>query len=394
MKKSVDIRTLKNISHPTRYTIPDTRGLHLWVRTDLKKYWVLRYTFNGSRFDLSLGNFPAVTLQEARKQATKIRAKLLAGVNPVDERKLSRAETKRTKSCKFETYAIQYIDRVRPNWMLDKNERSWISAIKKYTFPEIGKISLEEITTEHIVNILNPIWQEKHQTATRIRAVMERIFSASITAGLRTKPNPAIWNGHLENLLPKVKYIVKHYPAMKYMEIPDFINYLYHLKTTSSLAIQFLILNASRTSEVLKANRNEISSDLWIIPADRMKAGKEHIVPLGERSKELICKAINNDVDSSYIFSIDGKHLSHQTMAKALAKYSKGVTIHGFRSTFRDWVAEETMHSNEVAEMALAHIISNKVEAAYRRGNLLEKRRIMMLEWERYCYSKVMNKIP
>ena len=390
MKKSTDIRTLKNLNKPVRYSIPDSRGLHLWVRSDGKKYWVYRYTFDSIRFDMGLGSFPDISLAEARITHQRLRGLLLKGVNPSDEKRTRRTEkSNQKKSIKFSKFAFDYIERMSPKWTNRAHEGQWVGTITNYAIGILGDLTLEEITTDDILDVLSPIWASKHETAIRLRGRLERIISAAITSGLRTKPNPAIWRGHLENLLPAIKRTHAHFEAASYKELPMMMAKLKTMDCISSLALQFTILNASRSGEVLYAKRSEVLEGVWTIPAERMKARSEHQVPLGFAALALIEKAKSLDPDSEYLFSKNGKHLSNMAMLMKVRRLKKGLTVHGFRSTFRDWVSEETDHSPEVAEMALAHTIANKVEAAYRRGKLLERRRLLLSDWENHCLSAI-----
>ncbi len=394
MKKSTDIRTLKKLDKPTRYSIPDSIGLHLWVRPDGKKYWVYRYTYNGVRTDMSLGSFPEVSLAEARLTHQRHRGLLIKGVNPSDEKRLKKDQKSiEKKSTKFSKFARDYIERMSPRWSNRAHEQQWGSTINNYATPVLGELSLEEITTDDILAVLSPIWTIKHETAMRLRGRLERIISAAITSGLRTNSNPAIWRGHLENLLPAIKRTKQHFEALDYKLLPAFMKQLDASDSISSLALQFTILNASRSGEVIYAKRSEVKENVWTIPAERMKARIEHQVPLGDKALALIDKAKLADPESKYLFSINGKHLSNMAMLARVRRMHEGITVHGFRSAFRDWVSEETEHSPEVAEMALAHTISNKVEAAYRRGKLLERRRLLLLDWETYCLSSISAKV-
>jgi integrase len=394
MKKSNDIRTLKKLDKPTRYSISDSIGLHLWVRPDGRKYWVYRYTYNGIRTDMSLGSFPEISLAEARLSHQRHRGLLIKGVNPSDEKRLKKdRKIAEKKLVKFAQFAPEYIERMSPRWSNRSHERQWGSTINSYATPVLGELSLEEITTDDILRVLSPIWTTKHETAMRLRGRLERIISAAITSGLRTNSNPAIWRGHLENLLPSIKRTKQHFQALDYKLLPAFMKQLDTSDSISSLALQFTILNASRSGEVIYAKRSEIKENVWTIPAERMKARTEHQVPLGNKVLALIEKAKLADPESNYIFSINGKHLSNMTMLTRVRRMQEGITVHGFRSAFRDWVSEETEHSPEVAEMTLAHTISNKVEAAYRRGKLLERRRLLLLDWETYCLSGINAKL-
>ena len=383
--KSTDIRTLRALSKPTRFSIPDSRGLHLWVRADLKKYWVYRFTFEGKRYDTSLGSFPEISLTDAKSKAIKLRGKLLNGENPLEVKKPQTGERKPTIT--FSRYALEYINRMAPKWSNSKHMAQWEATVSSYAFPVIGNLSLEAITTDHIVEILLPIWTTKQETARRLMGRIERIISAAITSGLRKSANPALWRGHLENLLPHIRKSQNHLEALPFKEVPELMAYLENNECVSSLALSFVILNASRTGEVIKAKRNEVCDDVFTIPPERMKARREHQVPLCPKSLELIERAKELDPDSEFIFSVRGKPLSNMAMLMLVRRYRKSLTVHGFRSAFRDWVSEETEHSPEVAEMALAHTIGNKVEAAYRRGKLLERRRVLMKDWEAFCLS-------
>ena len=390
MKNSTDIRTLQKLSKPCRYTIPDAKGLHLWVRPSHEKYWVFRFTFNGKRFDYGVGNFKDVSLAEAKKTTQKLRGSLLNGINPLQARKSQKEEVKNNTltTVKFRKFALDYIETMSPRWRNPKHESQWLNTLTTYAFPVIGHLSLEEITTNHILKILEGMWKTKQETAARLRGRIERILSAAITRGLRKSSNPAIWRSHLENILPPPSNRGKtHHPALPYQEIHLLMAKLHEINTMSALALEFTILNASRTGEVIFAKRSEIIDDIWNIPAIRMKAGVQHQVPLGNRSLEIIRQACGLNPNSEYLFSNVNKPLSSMAMLMMLRRYKSGVTVHGFRSCFRDWTAEETNHSPEVAEMALAHTIGNRVEAAYRRGKLLERRRLLMKDWESYCLT-------
>jgi integrase len=248
-------------------------------------------------------------------------------------------------------------------------------------------MKLDDIETSDIQAVLMPIWLKIPETASRVRARIEKILSAAITHKHRLSSNPAVWKGHLENIFPAHQNSENHHEALHYEELTDFIKALNEIDGISALALQFTILNASRTSEVLLGLRSEVKGDIWTIPANRMKAKKEHLVPLCTRSLELLEIAQNLDPESEYLFSRNGKPLSNMSMLMITRRIKNGLTVHGFRSTFRDCVSEETEHSPEVAEMALAHSIGNKVEAAYRRGKLLERRRRLMKDWETYCLT-------
>jgi len=294
----------------------------------------------------------------------------------------------------FSEFAAKCIANKRNEWRNAKHAAQWLSSVERFANPVIGNKLLSQINTEDVVNILHPIWHSKTVTASRLRGRLEWILSSATTLQLRSGLNPAAWRGHLETILPKPNKIKneQHHKALPYAEIPVFMKNLREMDSMSALALEFVILNANRSGEVLGAKRDEVNSNkLWVIPASRMKANREHRVPLGNRSMELIRIAASLDPQSEYLFSKNGKPLSNMAMPMLLRRMKLDITVHGFRSCFRDWVAEETTHSSEVAEKALAHAVANKVEAAYRRGDLLEHRKRMMADWEKYCMTGQMN---
>jgi integrase len=381
---------IKSLSQPGRYTDAQTRGLNLQVKSGGGKYWTYRYSQDGKRVDLSLGAYPDVSLKEARERAVRARANLIDGA-PLTPRKAKTTPETRLDCPRFREFAAQCIESKSAEWRNDKHTAQWRSTIDQYANPVLGNMPIDRIETDDVLRVLNPLWRQKTETASRVRGRIEWILAVAITKKLRPAPNPAAWRGHLETILPKPKKIkpVRHHAALPYDQIPALIRRLHDTDSPVALALEFLILNASRTSEVTGATRREVSKDgLWVIPASRMKAAKEHRVPLGRRSMEIIQTATYLGNDSQFIFSVEGKPLSNMAMAMLLRRLGNlQATIHGFRSAFRTWVAEETEHSNEVAEMALAHTIGNKVEAAYRRGDLLARRREMMRDWENYCLT-------
>lgn len=363
-------------------------GLHLWVKTPKRKYWIYRNAKGGRRTDISLGSFPAVGLAEARQKASEL-ARTVSVDSPLGVQVARRRQPiAEPVVVTFAEFTRQLIETKRPEWRNEKHAHQWTNTLEQYAYPFIGSKSLSDITTDDILLILKPIWLEKTETATRVRGRLERILAAATTKGLRSGVNPAQWRGHLDCLLPQPKKLkkVRHHPALPYAELPEFMDQLQSRKGTAALALELCILTASRTSEVLNAKRNEIDGAMWTIPADRMKAGKEHCVPLSPRALGLIEKAAQEDPDSEFLFSSEGRVLSNMALLALLRRMNyRHITTHGFRSTFRDWVSEETDFSPEVAEMCLAHAIANKVEAAYRRGNLLEKRRRLLQTWELYA---------
>jgi integrase len=384
---------IRNIKNKGRYTDSATQGLNLQVKANGAKYWTFRYLYQGKRHDLGLGAYPAISLKEARARATTARNDINHGGRPVAKWKPTApvnqpadAETQPT----FSTFAQSCIDSKKAEWRNEKHGAQWYATIKAYADPVIGKKHLDQIDTDDILKILNPIWHTKTVTASRLRGRIEWVLAAATTRKLRTGLNPATWRGHLETILPKPNKIKgeEHHKALRYQDIPEFIGKLKEMDGVAALALEFVILNANRTGEVIGGLRSEVNTNgLWVIPKDRMKAHREHRVPLGKRSLELLQIAKSLDPNSDYLFSYNGRALSNMAMSMLLRRMGYDITVHGFRSCFRDWVAEETIHSPEVAEKALAHAIANKVESAYRRGDLIEHRKRLMGDWEDYCQT-------
>ena len=392
MATKLDVLTIKNLKKPGRYTDAIAMGLHLWVKDNNKRYWIYRYTMGGKQKNIGLGSYPNVTLADARIKAIEAKRMVANGIDPKPQKK-SKIEPEK-REITFAEFSKQFIEAKSSEWTNTKHRLQWEFTITEYANPVIGNLKLDEITTDHILQILSPIWSKKTETAIRLRGRIELILAAAATRKLRSGLNPAQWKGHLETVLAKPNKIrkVKHHAALPFEEIPVFMNDLRKIGTMVSLALEFCILNASRTGEVIGGKRNEVSESVWTIPGDRMKAKKEHRVPLCERSVQILQISQFLDPDSEYLFSRGRKPLSNMAMAMVIRRLKKNVTVHGFRSTFRDWVSEKTDHSSEVAEMSLAHTITNKVEAAYRRGDLIGKRKALLADWEAYCNSTINQK--
>jgi len=397
MSTNLNFKYVENLKKPGRYTDALVRGLHLWVKPNLNKYWIFRYSQNGKQHNLSLGPYPLVSIAEARILAQELRDKVRSGVNPINERQKAKdaAALQSKKKVLFRDFAIECVNMKRLEWKSEKHAAQWVYTLTEFAFPVIGDKALDEIEMEDILKILTPIWTTTTETASRLRGRLEWIFAAATTKKLRSGPNPATWKNYLQTILPgpkKVKAVV-HHKAMHYKQIPSFISQLRESDNVAALALEFTILNGARSGEVFGGLRSEIQDGLWVIPASRMKAKKEHRVPLCQRSLDLIAIASVIDPGSKYLFSRNGKPLSNMAMSMVLRRMKVDVTTHGFRSSFRDWISEQTYYSSEVAEMSLAHVIPNKVEAAYRRQDLLEKRRSLLVDWESYCSGHIKNNV-
>ncbi|MCP4475604.1 MAG: tyrosine-type recombinase/integrase [Gammaproteobacteria bacterium] len=373
----------------------DGGGLRLVASNRGSKKWVLRFTLDGKRHEMGLGSFPDVSLRHARDHAIRCRQQVMSGINPIIVRQISPTATPT-----FATCAARYIKTQRRSWKNRKHAKQWLSTLKTYAIPLIGKKYVDSITTDDILAILKPIWAGKTETAKRVQGRMENILDYAAAHKYRDSLNPARWRGHLDKLLPRPTRIkqIKHHPAMPHYEVADFMVELSQKNSISALALQFLILTATRTSEALQARWQEIDmkSATWAIPASRMKARREHRIPLSDAAMTIIMK----------LPRIEGNHhlfpgtrarqaLSNMALLQLMRGMDYGVggnrgdyVPHGFRSSFRDWSGEVSSFPRDVAEMALAHVIENKVEAAYRRGDLFAKRRKMMREWADYLSQK------
>lgn len=396
MKNSLNVTFVQKTNKPGRY-FDGVSGLHLLVKNASKKYWIYRFMRSGKRQDMSLGVFPWISLAEARKKAAEASIDLARGINPIEARKALKEVTLKDSQnqIRFRDFAKNCIETKSHEWRNSKHGDQWVYTIEEFANPVIGDKPLNKITTDDILTILQPIWVVKNPTASRLRGRLEWILASATTRKLREGVNPAQWKSHLDTILPKIgrRGNTKHFKALHFNQIPTFINKLREREGISALALEFTILTCARTSEVIKAKRDEVVDSIWTIPGSRMKGGKEHKVPLSERAKELIEIAKSLDPESNFIFSVHKRPLSNNAMLSLVKRMKYDATVHGFRSTFRDWVAETTDHSSEVAEKALAHQISNQSEAAYRRGNLLAKRSTLMSDWAYYCCKGYMANI-
>ena len=375
---------IRKLSTKGRYS--DGLGLNLVVTASGSKQWVLRTMVNGKRKDIGLGGYPTVTLAKARAEALSMRRMAKQGIDPVTARR----EAKRVIPTFEEAARIVHADNI-PTWKEGKAVEQWISSLENYAFPVIGKIKVNDIRPRDIISVLSPIWVIKHSTANRVRQRMSRVFDWAKTQEYLTKENPV---SGIKQGLPKATSKVKHFAAMPYDEITGFISHLQKSSQSDNvkLGLEFLILTACRSGELRAAEWSEIDlkARRWTIPAERMKANKEHVVPLTDRSMVILEAARGlSGGDSVYIFPSSQnwtKTMSDATLTKALKKgLGYNYTVHGFRSTFRDWASETRTYPNDVVEMALAHTNKNKTEAAYKRGNLFEKRKELMDDWSAYC---------
>ncbi len=378
-------------------TLNDGGGLYFVSRPPNGASWMFRFSRHGKDRWMGIGQFPTVALGDARARATDARRLLIDDVDPIENRRQQRTQTKLelARRMTFAQCAAQYITSHKAAWRNSKHRAQWDATLKTYVYSLIGSLPVAAVDTSLVMKVLQPIWNAKPETASRLRGRIEAILNWATTSEFRTGPNPARWRGHLDNLLPARSKIAKveHHAALPFAELPVFMAKLRKQEGMAARAFEFLILTAARTGEVIGARWSEINlrNKLWIIPAERMKAGKEHRVPLSSRAVQIL-EAIGSGPHEPDAFVFPGnkaqKPLSNMAFLMLLRRMGRDdMTAHGLRSSFRDWCAERTNFPSEVAEMALAHVISSKVEAAYRRGDLFEKRQQLMAHWSDYCAS-------
>lgn len=365
----------------------DGGGLYLVVGPNGSRKWVLRFIWRGVQRDMGLGAQRDVPLAQARERAAAARAMLIAGLNPLEQRERHR------ETPTFGRVADDLIASMRPSWKNEKHGDQWVMTLKVYAAP-IRDTAIDKVTTEDILKILRPIWSTTPETANRLRGRIERVFDAAKAQDFRSGENPARWRGHLSTLLPARSKLGRgHHKAMPFEAVPECLDALHASLSMSNLALEFAILTASRSGEARLARRSEINeaNKLWIIPAERMKEGRSHRVPLCNRALQICEIAKELAPDSPLVFkgSQWDAPLSVMALAMALRRVdATSCTVHGFRSSFRDWVGELTNFPREIAEAALSHAVGDETERAYRRGDALEKRRALMDAWADYCNTR------
>ena len=376
-------------------SLNDGGGLYFVSRPPNGASWIFRFSRHGKDRWMGIGQYPTVTLGDARARATDARRLLSGDVDPIENRRQQRAQTKLqfVRQTTFAQCAALYITSHKTAWRNSKHSAQWDATLKTYAYPLIGSLPVATIDTSLIMKVLQPIWNAKPETASRLRGRIEAILNWATVSEFRTGLNPARWRGHLDNLLPARNKIAKveHHAALPYADVPAFMIKLRQQEGVAARALEFLILTAARTGEVVGAQWPEINlrEKLWTIPAERMKAGKEHRVPLSPRAVEIL-EAARPSEAYGYVFPGNKakKPLSNMAFLMLLRRMERtDMTAHGLRSSFRDWCAERTNFPSEVAEMALAHSVGNKVEAAYRRGDLYGKRQKLMDHWAAFCAS-------
>jgi integrase len=404
-KKLSKALTPMQVKHAKPGRHADGEGLHLLVKQTGAKSWVYRFMLDGKARDVGLSRCPEaiellqkvggdeLTLAQARDVAAIYRMKVKAGIDPLAQRHAVAAaaaaaqQAKEAANVSFKMAAATYIASNKDNWRNAKHSAQWTSTLAKHAYPIIGDMVVADIETVHVLKVLEPIWKKTPETAGRVRGRIESVLDAAKVRGYRDGENPARWRGHLDQILPaRTRLSRGHHKAAPYGSVPDILRKLRSRDAVGALALEFTILTAARTGEVIGATWAEVDLEkgVWTVPASRMKAGREHRVPLSPRALEILQQM--KDLEGAFLFpSPKGRQLSGMAMAMLLRRMFSDVTVHGFRSSFRDWAAECTAYPHEVCEMALAHTIANKAEAAYRRGDVFEKRRRLMEDWATYC---------
>lgn len=386
-----------------RYPVGGVSGLLLRITATGSKQWILRTKVGNRRPDMGLGPYPEISLAQARDKAREIKEKIRAGIDPLEEKRaLKRALlAEQISTLTFSAAMDEYIKMKEKEFRNPRQAQQWRSSLNTYAAPHIGKIPVREIELPHIKQVLDPIWQVKTETANRVRARIENILGWCAIHGYRSNENPARWQGYLDEVYPSPEKIKKrgHYAALPVDEMPAFMKNLQKRTGTAARALEFLILTASRTNEVIGDKRIgkagitwqeiDLARKIWTVPADRMKSEKIHRVPLTDSVIELL-KGIGEGAPEDLIFpGPKGDVPSNNFLTALLKRMEVKVTAHGFRSTFKDWAREHTGYADEVSELALAHVNSDATRAAYARSELIDKRRLMMVDWEQFCLRGV-----
>jgi len=362
----------------------DGGGLYLHVKPSGAKSWAFVWKSGGKRREMGLGPYPAVTLAKARRVAQRHWEAVAEGRNPIAERQREAEPT-------FGVCVERFLASMESQWRNEKHRAQWRMTLTEYAGPLSTK-KVSEVATDDVLRVLTPLWQSRPETASRLRGRIERVLDFAKARGWRTGENPALWRGHLKNILPARQRLTRgHHAAMPYSDVPAFVQQLPTKDAMSARALEFLILTACRSGEVLEATWDEFDLDaaLWVIPAHRMKAGKEHRVPLSPRALAIV-RALHEHRISDFVFPGQAKDrpLSNMAFAKLMKRMkADAYTAHGFRSAFRDWAGDCTSFPRDVAEQALAHRVGDATEQAYRRADALEKRRKLMTAWADYCLN-------
>jgi integrase len=393
-KKAKELTALavRRLTTPGSHCVGGVDGLRLNITEGGSRSWVLRASVKGKQREIGLGGFPDVTLEMARDNARAMREQIRRQVDPLDERNRQRAATAATtaRSKTYEAVARECHESLAPGFKNAKHAAQWLATQETYAFPLIGQIPVSEVTLEHVLSVIKPIWQTKPETASRVRGRIQKTLSFAKVKGYRTGENPAMWGDNLKLVLPTLSTIrkVEHHPAMPISELPAFVRRLQGIDSFGARALEFLILTACRSADVRLATAPEFDFErrVWTIPGSRMKRPRDHRVPLTPHMIEIL-KGL--DFRAKYIFQgrLSGTPLSDGTLRKILIDMDMEYVPHGFRSTFKDWARTTTSFADEASELALAHVNNDATRAAYARDELLDIRRAMMEQWNAFCLS-------
>lgn len=392
--KELSALSVGRLTTPGHHAVGGVAGLYLYVNDAGARSWVLRVMVGDKRRHMGLGGFPDVPLAHAKEKARKLREEIAQGNDPLVQKRALASQLKASQASAktFQQSAEAYIDAHGDSWRNAKHRAQWSSSLGTYAYPVIGSLHVQDVCQAHVLAILEPIWKTKTETASRLRGRIESVLDWATARHYRTGENPARWKGHLDKLLPAPGKIqkVQHQRALPIDDMKSFMADLRKMDGIAATALEFVILTATRSGEVRGATWEEVdlTSNVWTVPAERMKAGREHRVPLTPRCIEIL-KSLPRIKDCAYLFPAPrGGALSDMALTAVMRRMKVDAVPHGFRSTFRDWAGERTNYPRELAEQALAHTLDNKVEAAYRRGDALEKRRLMMSDWAEFIGNK------
>jgi len=411
-RKAKELTALQvgRLKTPGNHAVGGVAGLYLYINDNGAKSWVLRTMIGDKRRHMGLGGYPDVPLAQAKEKARAARHEISQGIDPIVQRKvaLSQLRAQQASAITFIQAAQAYLEAHSDTWRNPKHRAQWASTLETYAYPHMGKLLVRDIGQEHVIDALNPIWKTKTETATRLRGRIESVLDWSTVRKYRSGENPARWKGHLDMLLPAPGKVqkVKHHKALPIDQISGFMTKLRSKEGNAARSLEFAILCAARSGEVRGATWTEIDLEakVWTVPDERMKAGKEHRVPLtgsmirileqqSNQAKKLAKEDPGSEASKSpYLFPAPrGGQLSDMALTALMRRMEVDAVPHGFRSSFRDWAGERTNYPRELAESALAHTLESKVEAAYRRGDALDKRREMMEDWAGFCGGKCLE---
>jgi integrase len=384
----------------TRYPVGGVSGLLLRVNPSGSRQWILRIKVGNRRPDIGLGPYPEISLAQARDKAREMKEKARNGIDPLEERRSLKRSllAEQISTLTFQKAMEQYIRMKAKEFKNPRQEAQWTNSLNTYAIPHLGELPVREIDLPHIKQVLDPIWETKTETANRVRARIENILGWCAIHGYRSNENPAKWQGYLDEVYPSPEKIKTkgHFAALSVDGLPEFIADLKGRTGIAARALEFLILTASRTNEVIGDKRInkagvtwqeiDLTRKIWTIPAARMKTSKIHRVPLNDAAMEVLKRMEPGKPDALIFPGPKGDVPSNNFLTSLLKRMNIKVTAHGFRSTFKDWARERTAYADEVSELALAHVNSDATRAAYARSELLDKRRQLMGDWEQFCY--------